>query len=459
MVSIPVFSIIVRNNLVQNKICGYKTATFFSHILPWICVLPFQTGTLINDVINWTSLFFVSTANFIIPIIIYLKCLKFKEELNENHYFTPRQRELLKTIHWQSKTIQGFIDSYPTIKIKNLDKKQKEKIDEEEVINNTTISTNETEQNMEYKEKIYENKNNTSSESLNTYTNEPPNIYLYKPTNNPGSPLYNNQDNDDSKSNNLLVPPPPATMPPPSPELTNFSHRPTALGTLPMHPLFISNYFKGIPDWIPCSPKTFAKICLYIISVIIVGIIGLNVYKVVHSFNDSDNFNSVVNTTEVNNSWNNNLNNNWNNNNNNMWNENTNRGLNHNNGNNGGEGINNSNVPNLEINGNEPNPIKENNPPEDIDNPDPWDIDNPSPEDIHDPDPKDIDDPDPKDIDDPNPEDIDDPNPEDIDDPNPEDIDNPNPEDIDNPDPEDIDDPGPEDIDPVEGDIVDDDDD
>eukprot|EP00833_Pecoramyces_ruminatium_P015119 jgi/Orpsp1_1/1189151/evm.model.d7180000069874.1 len=31
MVSIPTFSIIVRNNLVQNKICGYKTATFFSH--------------------------------------------------------------------------------------------------------------------------------------------------------------------------------------------------------------------------------------------------------------------------------------------------------------------------------------------------------------------------------------------------------------------------------------------
>ncbi|ORX55270.1 hypothetical protein BCR36DRAFT_321189 [Piromyces finnis] len=293
MVSIPVFSIIVRNNLVQNKICGYKTATFFSHILPWICVLPFQTGTLINDVINWTSLFFVSAANFIIPIIIYLKCLKFKEELKENHYFNPRQRELLKTIHWQSKTIQGFIDSYPTIKESKLNKKQKEKIYEEEVINNTSCNPNNTDQNIEYKEKIYDNKYNTSSQSLNNYVNEPPNIYLYKPNNDQNSSSNDNSENNNSKSNNLLVPPP-TNMLPPSTDITGLTHRPTVLGTLPIHPQFISNYYNGIPDWIPWSPKTFAKICLSIISFIVVCVIGLNIYQVSSTFSNNINNNKSI---------------------------------------------------------------------------------------------------------------------------------------------------------------------
>jgi len=271
MVSIPVFSIIVRNNLVQNKICGYKTATFFSHVLPWICVLPFQTGSLINSVINWTSLFFVSTANFIIPILIYLKCLKFKKQIKISHYFTPRQRELLRTIHWQSKKIQGFIDTYPTIKLDKhpvIDKKQIEKEEEEVSINS-------------------ENNNDENDENQNKNLLIP-NIYVNN-ENNEATELFNNQQNDEievkkdnSKYGQYLTPPAPAAVTQPMPDISNTSNissRPTVFGTLPTHPLFISNYYKGIPDWIPCSQETFAKICLYIIVSVIIVIIGINIQQ------------------------------------------------------------------------------------------------------------------------------------------------------------------------------------
>jgi len=296
MVSIPVFSIIVRNNLVQNKICGYKTATFFSHVLPWICVLPFQTGSLINDVINWTSLFFVSTANFVLPILIFIKCLKFKKQLDKNHYFTPRQRELLRTIHWQSKAIQGFIDSYPSIRYDNpppiLSNKKK---DEE---GKTTKSKKHVSiPNIYVNDEpshIFNDEINESNESIVTITRENARFGQYlTPTLTP--------------SPTPPTPPSPAATVQPKPEISKseFSNRPTVLGTLPTHPLFISNYYKGIPDWIPCSQKTFAKICLYIISVVIVAVIAMNVQEtIVPLFKNKNNVESnqaVVNreTPEV----------------------------------------------------------------------------------------------------------------------------------------------------------------
>jgi len=269
MVSIPVFSIIVRNNLVQNKICGYKTATFFSHVLPWICVLPFQTGTLINSVINWSSLLFVSTANFILPILIFIKCLKFKKQLDKNHYFTPRQRELLRTIHWQSKAIQGFIDSYPSIRYDNpppiLNKLKNEEGNEEKTTKSKKhVSIPNIYVNDEPSH-VFNDENNESNESIVTITRENARFGQYlTPTLTP-SPS----------------PPLPAATAQPKPEVpkSEFSNRPTVLGTLPTHPLFISNYYKGIPDWIPCSQKTFAKICLCIISIVIVAVIGMNIHK------------------------------------------------------------------------------------------------------------------------------------------------------------------------------------
>jgi len=258
MVSIPTFSIIVRNNLVQNKICGYKTATFLSHVLPWICVLPFQTGTFINDVINWSSLLFVSTANFIIPIIIYLKCLKFKSESKPRRYFTPRQREILKTIHWSSKTIQGFIDSYPVSKDQ----------DQENIKYNKNNNINEKQENIDS-----DNNSSSSSETLNASNNDVPEIHLYT-TNKEESKIVITEEN----AKQFLPPPPPVSRTASHSNVNN-QYPISRFSTLPTHPLFISNYYKGIPSWVPFKPKTFALICLTIIMIIITAVIGLNVYQ------------------------------------------------------------------------------------------------------------------------------------------------------------------------------------
>jgi len=76
--TIPVFSIVVRYNLLQNKVCGRAWANFFAVILPWIVVIPFMTGEGLMMVINWGSLFFTSIANFILPYILFIYATKFR---------------------------------------------------------------------------------------------------------------------------------------------------------------------------------------------------------------------------------------------------------------------------------------------------------------------------------------------------------------------------------------------
>ncbi len=41
---IPVYSIIVRYNLVENNICGLRWANFFAVILPWLLAIPLTAG-------------------------------------------------------------------------------------------------------------------------------------------------------------------------------------------------------------------------------------------------------------------------------------------------------------------------------------------------------------------------------------------------------------------------------
>ncbi|KAJ3039107.1 hypothetical protein HDV00_012597 [Rhizophlyctis rosea] len=108
--AIPVCFIVTKINLVQNKVTGRHLATFLAQVLPWILVIPLQTGSTMKQFMTWTSLLFVSTANFVIPLVIYLKCLKFRRAYNSDRILTPRQRELLKAIHWSSSTIQDYIN-------------------------------------------------------------------------------------------------------------------------------------------------------------------------------------------------------------------------------------------------------------------------------------------------------------------------------------------------------------
>jgi len=73
LTSIPVYSIIVQYNLLENKICGRIMAFFISVVVPWLFAVPFYTGAGLLDVINWASLFLQSFINFLLPMIILIK--------------------------------------------------------------------------------------------------------------------------------------------------------------------------------------------------------------------------------------------------------------------------------------------------------------------------------------------------------------------------------------------------
>jgi hypothetical protein len=76
--SIPIFSIIIRYNLLENEICGKGWAFFWSVIFPWLVIVPFYTGTGLLTLINWASLIFCGATNFVIPFIIYIKARTYK---------------------------------------------------------------------------------------------------------------------------------------------------------------------------------------------------------------------------------------------------------------------------------------------------------------------------------------------------------------------------------------------
>jgi len=76
LTSIPVYSIIVKYNLLENNICKKPMAFFISVIVPWLFAVPFYTGTGLIEVINWASLFLQSFINFILPMILLIKSRK-----------------------------------------------------------------------------------------------------------------------------------------------------------------------------------------------------------------------------------------------------------------------------------------------------------------------------------------------------------------------------------------------
>lgn len=69
---IPIFSIIVRYNLMENHICNKTWANVWGVLLPWVVSIPAYTGTGLLQVINWTSLLVNGFINFVIPLLIYI---------------------------------------------------------------------------------------------------------------------------------------------------------------------------------------------------------------------------------------------------------------------------------------------------------------------------------------------------------------------------------------------------
>ncbi|KAM9967599.1 hypothetical protein ACTFIW_001683 [Dictyostelium discoideum] len=93
--SIPVYSIVVRYNLMQNGLLPKWIANGVAVLLPWLIVIPFMTGDGLNYISNYSSIFFSSIANFIIPLLIYLKSIQFRRG---HRKMTPEQQQILKTL-------------------------------------------------------------------------------------------------------------------------------------------------------------------------------------------------------------------------------------------------------------------------------------------------------------------------------------------------------------------------
>lgn len=82
MTSIPVYSIIIRYNLLETGYFSKPWALFLSVIFPWLLIIPFYTGSGLLTLINWSSLIFTGASNYIFPFIIYAAARRHKSKLS-----------------------------------------------------------------------------------------------------------------------------------------------------------------------------------------------------------------------------------------------------------------------------------------------------------------------------------------------------------------------------------------
>jgi len=83
--SIPVFSIVIKYNCIENGF-SKRFATLWGVIFPWVAAAPllYQPGALAT-IINFSSLFFVSFTDFIVPWCLYIVMnqKEFKEHIKK----------------------------------------------------------------------------------------------------------------------------------------------------------------------------------------------------------------------------------------------------------------------------------------------------------------------------------------------------------------------------------------
>jgi len=73
LTTIPIYSIIIRCNLISNK-CPKVIATVVSIAIPWILSIPFYGGNGLSEIVNWSSILFAGFLNFLVPLIMYVIC-------------------------------------------------------------------------------------------------------------------------------------------------------------------------------------------------------------------------------------------------------------------------------------------------------------------------------------------------------------------------------------------------
>eukprot|EP01117_Protostelium_nocturnum_P013077 TRINITY_DN4853_c0_g1_i1.p1 TRINITY_DN4853_c0_g1~~TRINITY_DN4853_c0_g1_i1.p1 ORF type:complete len:521 (-),score=123.74 TRINITY_DN4853_c0_g1_i1:49-1611(-) len=76
--SLPVFSIIIKYNLIESGLCGKVSANWWAVIFPWILSVVFYPGSYVLKVINWASLIINGIINYIVPMLLYILSRKRK---------------------------------------------------------------------------------------------------------------------------------------------------------------------------------------------------------------------------------------------------------------------------------------------------------------------------------------------------------------------------------------------
>lgn len=75
--SVPVFNIVIQQNLRRGSICGKAWARFWAIFVPWMIIIPFQAQGLLQQLMNYSSLLITSSANFIVPFFILIASKRF----------------------------------------------------------------------------------------------------------------------------------------------------------------------------------------------------------------------------------------------------------------------------------------------------------------------------------------------------------------------------------------------
>ena len=72
MTSIPIFSVMVRYNLVNAKLMSPWPANLVAIGLPWALALVFYSGNALGELINWSSAAFFGAVNLVLPPLLFL---------------------------------------------------------------------------------------------------------------------------------------------------------------------------------------------------------------------------------------------------------------------------------------------------------------------------------------------------------------------------------------------------
>jgi hypothetical protein len=73
--SVPIFCIMVRYNLIVDGLCGDRTAIFYSVILPFMTSWLFYHGGAFNLVVSWSGQLNNGPVNFIFPLLVALRAV------------------------------------------------------------------------------------------------------------------------------------------------------------------------------------------------------------------------------------------------------------------------------------------------------------------------------------------------------------------------------------------------